>query len=344
MDSPNPAAPAEWTDFPALARHLDVHLERHLGRHTWLARTPDGRAVVLQSGAAASAADLHFLMHLGTFQPPFAYPRQVSGEPGHYLVYDFIPGQPLSSGDFEADPVRQAAWELSGRLTALFRSLKLGSWLQGMGQQGSAGPPRSPAQRLAALGASLGARQDSLATRRWEAAQSYAWAQEIIPWCARHWPGEGAEQLPWEELQAKVAQVTSIHLATHGSGLAHTAFTPKHLLQLPDQTWGVVGWRVAPRPYNYMRYRFLAWSLVHTPAGEVMARYRGYLSQMPAIASAAAHPVTMALALLESWVEAAGEVSRREEKLAAIKMFLAEALAAETPTPGDPPDNLGGSG
>lgn len=323
-------SPPEQINFPALADHLSLTLVKALGRSSWLARRTDGTLVVLKGGCGVSLSDYDFLLKMGSLYPPFAYPQNVTGKPGHFLVYDFIPGTPLSAGDFEAAAVHQAVFDLSGRLTALFRSLKLAPMMQGLHRQSkdvdqNQGPS---AQRLAALGASMGQRQDSLAVRRWEASQSYAWAQQILSWCRKHWPaGDSLPLALWSALQDAVADITSIHLAVHGSSLAHTAFSPEHILLGPNDTWGVVGWRVAPRPYNYMRYRFLAWCLVHSPQGDLENRYTRYLSHMPAIHSAAAHPLTFALTLLETWVAAEGIVSHREEKLQVIQRFMAKAMA-----------------
>lgn len=325
-----PSTPAEQTDVAALAGHLDLHLEKPLGRQAWLAQKANGDLVVLKTGPGASVALHDFLLKMAALQPPFRYPRVIAVRPDFYLAYDFLPGIPLSETDFDSDNVLAAVFDLSGRLTALFRSLKLAPMVQSLHRQaGAAGQAqRSAAPRLAALGAGLGERQDGLAVRRWEASQSYAWAQEILPWCAKNWPAADVQQAPpWADLADRVAAVTSIHLAVHGSSLAHTAFTPEHLLSGPDDTWGVVGWRVAPRPYNYMRYRYLAWCLVHTPLGDIENRYRSYLAKMPAIHSAAAHPLTFALTLLETWVESGGAMVLREEKLQAIRSFISEALA-----------------
>ncbi|MCL6508732.1 MAG: hypothetical protein K6T59_17105, partial [Bryobacteraceae bacterium] len=96
----------------------------------------------------------------------------------------------------DRDHVLTAVFDLSGRLTALFRSLKLAPMVQSLHRQSAAAGQAhgSTAQRLAALGAGLGDRQDGLAVRRWEASQSYTWAQEILSWCARHWPAADVQQ------------------------------------------------------------------------------------------------------------------------------------------------------
>ena len=325
-----PSGSGQQTDFAALAGHLALRLKRPLGSQAWLAQKPNGDLVVLKTGPGASVVQHDFLRKMAALQPPFCYPRVFAVRPDCYLAYDFIPGTPLSEAAFDCENVLAAVFDLSGRLTALFRSLKLAPMVQSLHRQAAAAGQanRSAAQRLAALGAGLGERQDGLAGRRWEASQSYTWAQEILPWCAKYWPAVDARHAPpWADLAARVAAVTSIHLAIHGSSLAHTAFTPAHLLTGPDNTWGVVGWRVAPRPYNYMRYRYLAWCLVHTPLGGIENRCRSSLAKMPAIHSAAAHPLTFALTLLETWVESGGAVLWREEKLQAIGSFVAEALA-----------------
>jgi hypothetical protein len=123
-----------------------------------------------------------------------------------------------------------------------------------------------------------------------------------------------------------VETVTSIHLVGPGSHLAHTCFTPEHLLRADDDSWGVVGWQVAPRPYNFMRYRFLAWCLVHSLRSNIENRYRKFLQIMPAIESGAANSLTFVLSLLESWVEAGGQVELKDEKERALVNFIDEVL------------------
>ncbi len=323
--------PGGQTNLAALAQHLELQVVQPLGQRSWLARTLTGELVVLKSGPGAAAAAVDFLKKLALLHPPWAFPRPRLAKPDSYLVYDFIPGTPLSEGDFEDPQVVAAVFELSGRLSALFRSLKLAPLMQGLSGQGLGSQPQdSRGQRLAALAAGLGHRQDSLAVRRLEASQSYAWAQELLTRCQDRWPAEDNHAAPaWPELQEKVANTTSIHLAVHGSGLAHTAFTPEHLLRLADGTWGVVGWQVAPRPYNYMRYRYLAWCLVHSPWGDLESRYRHFLEIMPAIQSSTAHPLTFVLALLETWSETGGSQSHRQEKLQVMGQLVAAALARE---------------
>jgi hypothetical protein len=325
---------SENTDFTALARHLDIHLEEPLSRLAWRGLTQFGNPVVVKTGPGASSQLYDFLVKFGSLYPPFAYPQVISAEPGFYLVYAFIPGDPLSEGEFESEDNLTAAFELSGRITALFRSLKLAPMFQEL--QGNAVAPQDSrglaANRLAALGSGLDHQVDGLAIRRWEASQSYAWAQGSVPYCSSRWPGD--DSLPaglWSALHERVEAVTSIHLAPHGSNLAHTCFTPEHLLMLPKEGWGIVGWQVAPRPYNYMRYRYLAWCLVHTALGNIKNRYRDFLDAMPSINYSAANCLTFVLCLLETWVETQRVIERRSEKLQVLRSFLDEALVMTMP-------------
>lgn len=331
-------APLEHTDFPALAHHLEISLVEPLGRQVWLGRTRSGGTVVIKSGAGASSQLYDFLIKFKTLYPPFDYPQIVSAEPGFYLVYTFIPGVPLSSDRFESEAALDAAFELSGRMTALFRSLKLAPMFQGVHRH--AARPQDPsgitARRLAALGSGLDCQIDGLAIRRWEAAQSYAWAQEILSTCFSRLPGEvDGLAARWEALRYRVEIVTSIHLVATGSHLAHTCFTPEHVLATGGDRWGVVGWQVAPRPYNYMRYRYLAWCLVHTLESDIEKRYRGFLATMPGTQAAAANSLTFALSLLETWVETREDIALKAEKFQALLSFIDEALevtATDTPT------------
>lgn len=330
--------PFEHTDFAALARHLDLSLAEPLGPQTWLGRTQAGSAVVMKSGPGASVQVYDFLIKFKSLYPPFEYPRIISAEPGFYLVYDFIPGAPLSAGQFESAAALEAAFELSGRIAALFRSLTLAPMFQGVHRHATR-PQDSQgvtARRLADLGSDLDCHVDGLALSRWEASQSYAWAQAIVPSCSSRWPGDAAcLGTRWEALRLRVETVTSIHLLAPGSHLAHTCFTPEHLLTTGDGRWGVVGWQVAPRPYNFMRYRYLAWCLVHTQESDIDKRYRGFLATMPGTQAAAANSLTFALSLLETWVETRGDIKLKGEKFQALLSFIDEALevtATDTPT------------
>jgi hypothetical protein len=320
----------EYPDLAALSHHLDLRLEKALGQHSWLGRTQSGTPVVLKSGPGASAQLYDFLVKFKALYPSFAYPHLVSAQPGSYLVYDFIPGDSLSEREFDSEQTLAAAFDLSGRITALFRSLGLAPMFQGLQEQASRRPesPTSAARRLASLGSGLACQVDGLALRRWEASRSYAWAQEIIPHCSLNWPGEDScLAARWSALRDRVELVTSIHLAAPGSNLAHTCFTPEHLLITPGDGWGVIGWQVAPRPYNYMRYRYLAWSLIHTAQGDIESRYRYFLAGMPAIQFSAANSLTFVLSLLETWVETSRTIPLRAEKIKALCSFIDEALA-----------------
>lgn len=319
----------EAAEIEALARTLHLCLERPLGRHAWLGRTQAGRAVVLKNGPGASGPVCDFLTKCQALFPAFAYPRIVAARPEAYLLYDYLAGEPVSLQEFEAEESRAAAFEVSGRITALCRSLRLAPLFQGFQAQAAAGAdsPGAAARRLASLSSGLAGQVDGLAIRRWEASRSYAWAQGIIPHCAAHWPDQDDGLEPrWPALQQRVERITSIHLNAPGSLMAHTCFTPEHLLATPAG-WGVIGWRVAPRPYNYMRYRYLAWCLVHTRSGDIEARYRAYLADLPAVELAAANSLTLVLGLLESWLEAGPGIARRAEKLQTLISFIDETLA-----------------
>ena len=120
------------TDFAALARHLDICLQKELGPQTWLGRTQTGLEVVVKCGPGARSDVYDFLIKCNSLYPSFKYPRIISAEPGFYLLYTFIPGDPLNKGEFESEANLAAAFELSGRVTALCRSLKLAPMFQGL--------------------------------------------------------------------------------------------------------------------------------------------------------------------------------------------------------------------
>jgi hypothetical protein len=316
-------------DFTALADQLDIRLHKALGSRAWFGQTRAGTNVVLKRGPGAGATVYDFLAKCAALYPTFDYPQVISADPGSYLLYNFIPGEPLARNDFESEENLAGVFDLSGRVSALCRSLKLARMFQGL--QAHAAGPRSgkemTARRLAALGSGLDCQLDGLALRRWEAAQSYAWAQEIVAQCASRWPDQPSRRLvPWEALRQRVATVTSIHLTGYGSLLAHTGFTPEHILVTGPDRWGLVGWQVAPRPYNYMRYKYLAWCLMHSARGEIGTRYREYIKQLPTIHTAAANSLTFALSLLEVSVATREGIEFPKEIFRTVLEFIDEAL------------------
>lgn len=322
-------------DMAALARHLELSLGKPLGPQARLAQNRAGELLVIKTGPGASAYLIGMLKKFQALFPPFQYPGQVAAQADFYLVYPFIPGQLLSEGDYESEACLAAVFELSGRLTALFRSLRLAPMFQGWQNHGAGGSHSQggAVQRLAALHSSQDCQVDGLALRRQEASQSYAWAQEVICRGKNQWPaGDAAPALPWAALAERVETVTSIHLPPTGSNLAHTGFTPEHLLLTPAGQWGVVGWRLAPRPYNYMRYCYLAWCLVHTKEAGMAARYRHFLEKLPSMDASPAHLLTFALCLIDAWVKAGPDLDRRAEKLRTIVQFIDAALLATEAT------------
>jgi hypothetical protein len=318
------------SDLATLADRLDIRLHKALGSRAWRGRTGTGTDVVLKRGPGAEARVNDFLANCTALYPSFDYPQIISADPGSYLLYNFIPGEALNRKDFESEENLAAIYDLSARVTALCRSLKLARMFQRV-RSHAAGPQNVidvSARRLAALGSGLDCQMDGLAIRRWEAAQSYAWAQEIVEYCSSRWPDIASRrQVPWEALRQRVETVTSIHLTGHGSILAHTCFTPEHILVTGPNRWALVGWQVAPRPYNYMRYRYLAWSLVHSTRREIETRYRIHLKHLPTIHISAANSLTFALSLLEACVEVSELIIFREEKFQTILKFIDEALA-----------------
>jgi hypothetical protein len=317
-------------NFATLADHLNIRLQKALGPHAWLGRTLAGTDVVIKKGPGAELELHNFLLKCNTLYPSFDHPQIIAAEPGFYLLYDFIHGDPLSSRNFESEDILAAVFDLSGRVTALCRSLKLALMFQGLQRHAARREDLQEfsSRRLAALGSGLDYQSDGLAIRRHEASRSYAWAQEIVESCACRWPERDFKQMvPWEALRQRVESVTSIHLTSHGSNLSHINFTPEHILITGENRWGLVGWQVAPRPYNYMRYKYLAWSLTHTLQGEIENRYRHNLQMMPTIHPSAADLLTFALCLLETWVDAREKIELRAEKLQAVLHFIENSLA-----------------
>ncbi|MFP3866629.1 MAG: hypothetical protein ACLFUU_00510 [Desulfobacteraceae bacterium] len=313
----------EITAFQKLCCDLHLTPVEALGVQTWRCDDPNGQAVVLKTGPQVAAAG-QFLEKLAHLYAAFDYPQLISWQPGRFLLYPYIRGQLLAQEDFEAPDQQAAIMDLAGKLTALFQSLRLAPMFQTL-------KTRRLAEELAEQvncpnPACLNLGLNCQPARRGEIAQSYHWAGELVR--NRNAPliAEGGPATLLAAFQDKLEQTTSIHLTPSGTNLAHTAFTPEHIIQCPEGRFGIVGWQVAPRPYNYMRLKYLAWSLIHTEAPEILSRYQAFLAKMPKVSPPWATAMTFTLALIEAWTEVPPLVNHREEKLAALVAFMEEAL------------------
>ncbi|MBW1987783.1 MAG: hypothetical protein JRI50_11310, partial [Deltaproteobacteria bacterium] len=313
----------ENTALQKICRDLHLNPVEALGVQTWRCDDLNGQAVVLKTGPQVAAAG-QFLEKLAHLYAAFEYPRLISWQPGRFLLYPYISGPLLAQNDFEG-PDRQAAiMELAGQLTALFQSLRLAPMFQALktrrfeeelvGESGHQTPAR------------LHLGLNCHPARRGEIAQSYHWGLDLAKTRSAQLIAAGGPPTLLAAFQNKLEQTTSIHLTPSGTNLAHTAFTPEHIIQCPEGRFGIVGWQVAPRPYNYMRLKYLAWSLIHTAAPEIFSRYQAYLAKMPKISPPWATAMTFTLALIEAWCEATSDMNYREEKLAALVAFMEEAL------------------
>ncbi len=313
---------------PEIARTLKLSAVTALGPRAWRGLTPAGEEAVLKTGPGAAPGAVELLRKLPHLFTPCRYPRVLAAEPGSYLLYAFISGEPLSRGEGGA-AARAQVYELAGRLAAMFRSLSLVGMYRTMTGRGHERELAGEAAggRRAILPTGLAADTGGLARRRSEAVQSYAWAQELMS----RGRAALATEVPaglWAALAARVEHTTSIHLSPGGSLLAHTAFTPEHVLACPDGELGVVSWQTAPRPYNYMRLRYLAWGLMHggEPAGP--GAYRELLAQVPAVSYTGAASLSLALALIETWLEAGAAMAHGGAPREALAGFLEDALEA----------------
>jgi|GEM_PF-4036953 len=316
---------------PEVTQSLQLTAITPLGERAWRCLSAAGEDVVLKIGAGAGPAPVDLLRTLPHLYPPFRYPRVLDAEPGAYLLYPFIPGVPLSTAG-DLDPaVHGRVYELAGRMAAVFRSLPLAGMFRTLTgrlhERELAG--EAAGGRRALLPTGLGAQDGGLAQRRREAVQSYDWTREVVRRAGEVLTASG--EIParlWSEWRGRVEDTTSIHFAPGVTLLAHTAFTPEHLLLCPDGELAVVGWRLSPRPYNYMRLSYLAWRLVHSPGAGLMGRARELLTQVPAVGYTAAADLSLGCALLESWVEAGEDIPARQAKLEALLTFMEETVAS----------------
>lgn len=311
-------------------RRLHLTPVTGLGKWAWQCQSADGAAVVMKTGARASWATGNFLDQLSHLYTPFHYPQLLALEPQQYLLYPYISGEVLGREDFEGHASRAAIMDLAGHLVALFRSLKLApmyralktrTFAHTLAQEAAGGRP-------ACLSVGQESHPGGLFQRRWEAMQSYQWAQELVSSReATIGAAAGPSAIQWPAFRARVEETTSIHLPSGSTNLAHTAFTPEHVLRAADGHFGIVGWQLGCRPYNYMRLKYLAWSLLHTERPDVLRRYRTYLSEVPTVSHPSTTALTFVLCLLETWPEAIQNLHHPEEKLAALAAFMEDSLA-----------------
>jgi hypothetical protein len=304
-----------------------------LGNRTWRCLDRQGADLVLKMGRAASQVNYDFLGKIAHLYTPFLFPQPVGFEADNFLIYPYLSGNLLSEGDFESQEKRVAVQDLAGRLTAMFSSLRLAPMYQSLKSRqlerelavaDEKGPPTYPS-----LG--LEAPPDGLAQRRWESAQSYQWTQDLLKVRIPRLISCGdLTPIPGEQFARKVEQTISLHQPPSGINLAHTAFTPEHILLCPDGRFGIIGWQVEPRPYNYMRLKYLAWSFIHSTQADILSRYRNNLAELPTICSPAVSALGFVLCLLEIWPESNDLLPHRAEKLAALAALMEASLLDET--------------
>ncbi|MDD3579532.1 MAG: hypothetical protein PHW74_00770 [Desulfobacca sp.] len=307
-----------------LCQELHLTPVAALGEQTWHCQDAQGAALVLKTGPAAALASGPFLEKLAHLYTAFDYPRLLAWQPGRFLLYPYISGQLLAQEDFEAPEHQAAVLELAGQLTALFQSLRLAPMFQTLKTRPLEKALAAEKASQTSAGLSLGL--DSPPSRRGEIAQSYHWAVELVRNRSAQLSAAGVPPTLFAAFQDKLEQTTSIHLTPSGTNLAHTVFTPEHLIRCPEGRFGIVGWQVAPRPYNYMRLKYLAWSLIHSQAPEILSRYRAYLAQVPKVSPPWATAMTFSIALIETWAEGPPVMNYPEEKLTALVAFMEEAL------------------
>lgn len=331
----------ETRSFPGyreLFQRLNLIPIEALGKWAWHCQAANGTALVLKTGPRASAPVGEFLEKLSHLYTPFHYPRNLGLEAGRFLLYPYITGQVLAQEDFETPAIQAAIMELAGRLGALFRSLRLAPMYQAFKSRWFEAELADEAARVrpARLHMERQNQPDTLSHGRREAVQSYHWAVNLVKTQGpRLIAADGPSAALMAAFLAKVEQTTSIHLSARGTNLAHAAFTPEHLLICPDGQLGVVGWEIGPRPYNYMRLRYLAWSLIYSDNPDILRRYRSFLTRVPTVSPRWATYMGFALGLMESWPESPSVLTRRREKLAALTTFLEDSLGAEIDNPSE---------
>jgi hypothetical protein len=277
-------------------------------RHTWHIKDILGKHWVVKSKAPEDATP-ELLKNFSVLHPPFHYPQPASDPQEAFLLYPYIQGKLLAEDDFEDPEVIERVMEVIGRVQAAMRSLVMVPFyqevlgLKGEGKDSLDSPPdRLSFSRI------QGTSEQQRAARHREMAESYHWTEsrtqsccEVLQSCGL-WP-----QAPFEEYRERIHKHFALHLPIAGPNLSHTALHPEHLLSCPDGLFGIVGWRIEPRPRFYMPYTYLAWRFLHSNKLDATDSFRERLARNSSRAFHTEHHLVSAFCLLEQLADCCGQ-------------------------------------
>lgn len=276
-------------------------------RRAWTIRDILGKHWVIKSKDPKDATP-ELLKSFSLLHPPFRYPQPASDPKDAFLLYPYIQGRVLADDGFERSEVIEQVMEVIGRVQAAMRSLVMVPFYQetlGLKNDGK-DTLDSPPDRLS-FSRIQGTSEQQRAARHREMAESYHWTESETQSCWDVLQSHGLwSQTPFEEYRERIHKHFALHLPMAGPNLCHTALHPQHLLSCPDGLFGIVGWRVEPRPRFYMTYTYLAWSFLHSTKLDARDVYREHLARSSSRAFHTEHHLVFAFCLVEQlahWCE-----------------------------------------
>ncbi|HDM79495.1 MAG TPA: hypothetical protein ENG51_24005 [Deltaproteobacteria bacterium] len=235
--------------------------------YVWKGVDSEGNLFVIKE--VDKSQDPHTILRaLRALYTPFRYPVPITSFGDRYLIYPWIEGKRFDLTVYEEQERNlEEILELAGRIQALLRSLHLVPFFEKSMQSSDSPESHDTASSIATrinFGCSPMLDQEIKKARRYEVAASYRWVNEGL----KKWRNTIVETGIWkdsliDQFGELLDASPAIHLPITGNNLAHGKFTPDHVILCPDNTLGVVSWRVDPRPRRYMQLSFLSWLLFH---------------------------------------------------------------------------------
>ena len=300
----------------------------------WLGEDENKNLFVVK--AVDKFQDPHTILRaLGALYTPFRYPVPITSSGDPYVIYPWIEGKRF---DFSEHAKREDHFEeileLAGRIQALLRSLHLvpffdKSMVRSSGEEGT---EDSCMATKINFGCSPMLDQEIKKARRYEMAASYRWVCESL----EEWRDTILDSGIWQEglmdqFQELVDSSPAIHLPITGNNLAHGKFTPDHIILCPDNTMGIVSWRIDPRPRRYMQLSFLAWSLFHDSETGIYERFSNLLPRFFAKSFYMENLLVLNICILEQGFyyskNGTGDDHLADEKISSAQRLLSEGLA-----------------
>ncbi len=305
----------------------------------WKARDRDGNHFVLKR--VDTSQDPHTILRaLRALYTPFKYPIAVTNLGDPYLVYPWIEGKRLDQTDYKRQKeFFEVILELAGRIQALLRSLHLVPFFEKgrmpCGEQREGESTESFLATKINFGCSPMLDQEIKKARRYEVAASYRWVNEGL----EEWADTIVESGIWQkssidEFRELLDASPAIHLPITGNNLAHGKFTPDHIILCPDNSLGVVSWRIDPRPRRYMQLSFLAWALFHDSETGIYEKFSNLFPQFFAKSFYMENLLVLNICILEQGYYFSRNGIRDDklvdEKVTSANRILSEGLAKVT--------------